>query len=528
MFKSFAGLWLLVFGPLFFLLYPSDFNPIMRFNEDIEGKRFSEIYKGTFSLIEKQLVEVPVTRWQSDIQQLSLHFRYDLRLLKSSEVLLKQRQKKALQQGQIVFINAEPEYLLKQIGKSDFTLQLFTDFSEDMKISSGATGTVFLLRQTFNQTTSAQWPLLIRQLEEMFPYYLRVTKSGNIQPDKQEKHSLKTYFFFWRGDPSKAVSFYIPLKSGEFFLIADQVPMSPVDTSAIILLILLIVFTISVFMFFWVYPLWRDLKYLVSATSEFGKGNLSTRAVVTKISVVAALSRAFNQMAERTEHLLHGQRTLTNAIAHDLRTPLYRLRFAFEMLMESKRSQVDTKYWSSISKSIDDLDHLINQTLLLSRYSSDRELIQLAEHDLVTLINEECLQIFQLWPDIDYQLDLHLEPEQAITPVDGIAIKRAISNLLTNACKFARSSVVVKLHYRQPSAEYVLEVSDDGPGIPEDHTERIFLPFEQLSSDRRDIASGHGLGLAIVRYIARWHSGTVIAGRSDLGGASFVFRWPSQ
>jgi two-component system sensor histidine kinase RstB len=196
--------------------------------------------------------------------------------------------------------------------------------------------------------------------------------------------------------------------------------------------------------------------------------------------------------------------------------------------MESNQSQADAKYLSSISKSIDDLDHLIDQTLLLSRYSSDQQLIQLAEHDLVSLISEECLQIFPFWPDIEYQLDLHLEPEQAITPVDRIAIKRAVSNLLTNACKFAQSSVVVKLYYQQSSDEYVFEVSDDGPGIPEDDTERIFLPFEQLNSDHRDIASGHGLGLAIVRHIASWHSGTVRAGRSNLGGASFVFRWPAQ
>jgi two-component system sensor histidine kinase RstB len=528
MFKSFAGLWLMVFGPLIFLLYPSDFNPIIRFNEHIEGKRFTEIYQGTFSLIEKQLEAVPVRQWQDDIQQLSLHFGYDLRLLKSSEVVLSHRHRAVLQQGRIVFVNAEPEYLLKQIGKRGFTLQLFTDFSEEIKISRGATGTVYLLRQIFNQTTTTQWPVLIQQLEDEFPYHLRVNKSGSIPLNNQEEHRLKTYSFFWRGNPSQAVSFYIPLKGGEIYLIADQIPMSSVNTSVIILLILLFVITISVCMFLWVYPMWRDLKHLVSATSEFGKGNLATRAVVTKISVVAALSRAFNQMAERTEHLLHGQRTLTNAIAHDLRTPLYRLRFAFEMLMESNQSQADAKYLSSISKSIDDLDHLIDQTLLLSRYSSDQQLIQLAEHDLVSLISEECLQIFPFWPDIEYQLDLHLEPEQAITPVDRIAIKRAVSNLLTNACKFAQSSVVVKLYYQQSSDEYVFEVSDDGPGIPEDDTERIFLPFEQLNSDHRDIASGHGLGLAIVRHIASWHSGTVRAGRSNLGGASFVFRWPAQ
>jgi two-component system sensor histidine kinase RstB len=528
MLKSFTGLWLLVFGPLFFLLYPSDFNPIIRFNEYIEGERFTEIYQGTFSLIEKQLVTVPEAQWQDHIHQLSMYFGYDLRLLNSSEVEQSHRHKAALQQGEIVFVNAEPEYLLKQIGKSNFTLQLFTDFSEDVKISRGATGSVYLLRQIFNQTQPAQWPALIQQLEEESPYHLRVKKSESVELNNQEERRLEIYSFFWRGNPSKAVTIYILLKGGEFFLIADLIPMSSVDTSVIVLLILLFVLSISVGMFLWVYPLWRDLKHLVSATSEFGKGNLAIRAVVTKISVVAALSQAFNQMAERTEHLLHGQKNLTNAIAHDLRTPLYRLRFASEMLMDLNRDPMHEKYWSSISRSIDDLDHLINQTLLLSRYSSDKQLIQLAEHDLASLINEECLQVFHLWPDIEYQLDLHLEPEKAITLVDGAAIKRAVSNLLTNACKYARSRVTVKLYCQQAADEYVLEVSDDGSGIPEDDAERIFLPFEQLSNDRQYGASGHGLGLAIVRHIASWHYGTVELGCSDLGGATFVLRWPAQ
>jgi two-component system sensor histidine kinase RstB len=528
MLKSFTGLWLMVFGPLLLLIYPSDFNPIIKFNEHIEGKRFTEIYQGTFTLIEKQLLTAPMTQWPDMIQLMSSHFGYELRLLRFTEEVIGKGREADLQQGQVIFVNAEPEYLLKKIGESDFVLQLFTDFSENIKISSGAKGTVYLLRDIFNQSTSTQWPALIRQLKNEFPYNLRVQNSQSVQLNSQEERSLKTYSFFWRGDPSLAVSLYTPLKGNDYFLIAEQIPMSSIDTSAITLVILIFVLTISVCMFLWVYPLWRDLKHLVSATFEFGKGNLATRAIVTKISVVAALSQAFNQMAERTENLLRGQRTLINAIAHDLRTPLYRLRFAFEIVMETSKSQEDVKYWTSISKSIEDLDHLINQTLLLSRYSSDRQLIQLAEYDLSLLINEECQLIFQYWPAIDFRLHLQLEQERTITRVDEAAIKRVVNNLLTNACKFAQSIVVVKLHYQQSSGDYVLEVDDDGPGIPEDDIERIFLPFEQLSSNHRDIASGHGLGLAIVRHIASWHSGAVTAARSDLGGASLIFRWPAQ
>lgn len=528
MFKSFAGLWLLVFGPLFILLYPSSYNPIVKFNEHIEGNRFIEIYSGTFSLIESKLSVLPKSQWSSEISELSSRFGYDLALVAPSSLALNRTQRETLQAGDIVFVNAEPEYLLKRADDSDLVLQLFTDFSENKKVVHGAKGTVYLIQQAFDKASPSDWKIVIKRLSEQTSFNLRVKKRDSINLSKEEQQALSSQSFFWRGDASLKVTFYIDIKEQGFLLVADRIPMSSVDFSVVIYLILVFVVLISVCMFLWVYPLWRDLKKLVSATSRFGKGNLETRAVVSKNSVVATLGQTINQMAERTQQLLHSQKTLTNAIAHDLRTPLYRLRFAFEMLSETNNSDQELSYWSSISRSIDDLDHLVNQTLVLSRYSSDRQLVSFANNDIVSLTNEECIQTFQLHPDIRYQLDLHIDPDYKMTSIDSAAMRRALRNLLTNACKFASSFVEVGLSYEHESKEYVLTICDDGPGIEENALEKIFLPFEQLNNERRDITSGHGLGLAIVRHIASWHSGSVSAGNSSLGGAKFIFRWPAQ
>lgn len=528
MIRSFFGLWLLVFGPLFFLLYPSSYNPIAKFNEYIEGSRLIEVYSGTFALIESNLKLTPRKQWNSDVSELSSEFGYDLNLATPSSLNLNDDQLEQLQSGEIVFVNSEPEYLLKKALESDLIIQLYTDFSENEKITRGAQGTIQLIQSAFDSTSPSDWDHIINKLSEQVAFNLSIEKKNNLNFKQQELQDIHGQGFFWRGDSSQEITFYIDINDDEYILMADRVPMSSIDFSVIIYLVLVFVIIISIGMFLWVYPLWRDLNNLDSATAKFGKGDLSSRAKVSKISVVASLGRTFNQMAERMQQLMHGQKTLTNAVAHDLRTPLYRLRFAFEMLGDSDEKKRDSKYWSSISKSIDDLNHLVDQTLLLSKYSSEDQLMSLAQHNIASLINEECTQTFQLYPNIDHQAKIHLNSEEEIASIDKVAMQRAISNLLTNACKFASSFVTVELFYITEKKEYVLEVCDDGPGVQKDEHERIFLPFEQISNERSKANSGHGLGLAIVRHIAIWHKGNVLVDDSPLGGAKFTLRWSAQ
>ncbi|NVK54717.1 MAG: ATP-binding protein [Alteromonadaceae bacterium] len=527
MFKSFAGLWLLVFGPLFFLLYPSQYNPIVRFNEHIEGQRFTHIYQGTFALIEAQLESVSYPQWQNTVDKLNQKFGFEVKLLDLTSPFITDKQLASLEQGGLVFVNAEPEFLLKKIPQSHYVLQLYTDFSAEEKIKQGAKGSVYLLQQAFENTPSQNWSSLIEQLSESFSFKMQLLEPDVIQLSKQEQLQLDHDTYFWRENAAGDLSFYILLPQDAGFLRTNLIPMSSVDISVILVLILVFVFLISVCMFLWVYPLWRDLKHLVGAASEFGRGNLQSRAEVSKISVVASLGRTFNQMANKIGQLLEGQKVLTNAIAHDLRTPLYRLRFAFEMLDESTTPAQGEQYRLAIVNSIEDLDHVINQTLLLSRYSNKIQLANFDSYNLSALLKQECDSLFQLYPGIQYSLQIAPQCKDRRAHIDKTAIQRAIGNLVTNACRYAQSKVTVSLEYCSESDQFSINVSDDGPGINEADFERIFMPFEQLNDARAESDTGSGLGLAIVSHIARWHGGTVTAGRSESGGAQFVFKWPA-
>ncbi|MDW6093244.1 ATP-binding protein [Vibrio rhizosphaerae] len=528
MIRSFLGLWFLVFGPLFFLLYPSHLNPILLFNNYVAGQRLERIYQGTFTLIESRLETVPLEAWSDEIDQLNQHFGYALELLDIRRTHLGVIDRDELEQHQIIFVNEDPEFLIKKIADTHFILKIPVDASEDEKILRGSEGSVYLLQQKFAATEQEKWPELLNEMSNEFPFGLKILPRNQIEISKNEQNQLVKKSFFWRVNPTDEITFYISLNDGDSFLSADLVPISSISSSVVIMLVLVFVVSISAGMFFWTFPLWRDLKNLIAATLQFGNGDLHSRAVVYKISAVATLGNAFNRMAERIEQLLKGQRTLTNAIAHDLRTPLYRLRFAFEMLSNAASDTEKQKYQKSISKSLDDLDNLINQTIVLSRYSGDSQLLSFSEHHLAQLIEDECVSVFQLYPDIGYRLQVAPEASDKLALIDHIAMKRALSNLLINACKYTRTTVVVYLSFVAETDMFVIDVCDDGIGIDESDWERIFLPFEQLDNTRSHTAAGHGLGLAIVKHIAQWHQGSVCAGWSDLGGAKFTFTFPGR
>ena len=101
---------------------------------------------------------------------------------------------------------------------------------------------------------------------------------------------------------------------------------------------------------------------------------------------------------------------------------------------------------------------------------------------------------------------------------------RALNNLLSNACRYARSQIDITLTTKNTTC--LLTVEDDGPGIPTQDQQRLFQPFAQQENKARDNSCGHGLGLAIVQQIACWHKGEAKITDSALGGVKFTLSWP--
>jgi len=526
MFKAFAGLWVVVFLPLFFLLVPTSYSPIVIFNEYAEKTRYVDTYKGTFHLIFKRLNSLDQVKWVNDIAYLSKKFGYGLTITRMESWKESPDDYNKLKKGEFVFINNEPELLIKRVDKTPWVVTIIVDSTENEKIYQSSKGTLYLLQQEFTINEKEQWLQKLDDLKSNFSFALSIVDVNKLDVSAILKDKLSTDELIWTTNSDNRFDFYFLLPNKTQVIKAAEIPSTSSSPLFILTLLSTFIVIISVAMFLWVSPLWRDLSKLNIIATNFGDGALDERAKITKKSTVAKLAISFNKMADKIEQLFSNQKQLTRAIAHDLRTPLYRLRFAFEMVKSDETSQQEkTTYFEAIDTSINDLDQLINQTLLLSRYTNAVNLTNFSNILLAKIIQDE-VDCFALETN-EVRVEFLVEPSLLTHDVyiDKRAIIRAVNNLIVNANRYATSKITIRFY--QDNTDYFISVEDDGPGIPTNERENVFVPFVQLDNEQRDSNAGHGLGLAIVKQIMQWHNGDIRLSDSALGGAKFVLQWPT-
>lgn len=235
----------------------------------------------------------------------------------------------------------------------------------------------------------------------------------------------------------------------------------------------------------------RRLETLQAGVETLGAGNLSTRVKVEGNDEVARLAESFNRAAARIEELVGAHRMLLANASHELRTPLSRIRLGIE-LMDAKASP---KYAAELKRDIAELDGLIDEILLASRIDAIGTSLAEEDVDLLALAAEECAR----YDDCD------LDGEPITRRGDPKLLRRMIRNLLENAERHGKPPILVTL--KRAGGNAVIEVSDAGPGIPPSHREHVFTPFYRLGGDPK----GAGLGLSLVREIARLHGGDAVA-----------------
>jgi len=237
-------------------------------------------------------------------------------------------------------------------------------------------------------------------------------------------------------------------------------------------------------------------------------GDLSRRIPITgREDEFARLSRDINRMLDRIEHLMAGVREVSNAIAHDLRTPLGRLRGHLDTALRPGTSQaqlMETLYVTM--HDIDDLIMVFDTVLQIAEVESGSRRQGFALVPLHALI-ADVVDLYEAVAEakgITLVVDSDGEPT---TLGDRHLLARAVANLLDNALKYADSAAIVSVRALQEGDTVALVVQDNGPGIPPEERARVLERFYRL--DRSRSTPGHGLGLSIVAAITALHGGTV-------------------
>jgi signal transduction histidine kinase len=256
----------------------------------------------------------------------------------------------------------------------------------------------------------------------------------------------------------------------------------------------------------------RRLERLQAQVEALGRGDLGARVEAEGNDEVAELARSFNRTAERIEQLIDAQRRLLAGVSHELRSPLARVRVAAELLVREGRPEQRDQ----IERDIAELDDLISELLLASRLEVLEPSQPTETAPLLDLLAEEaaCAGADRV----------SVQGESIVVRGDPRMLRRLIRNLLDNAVRHGGGGPIDASVEPLPPSMARLCVADRGPGVPVAERERIFEPFYQPSGPTR--TDGVGLGLALVRQIARHHGGDARCVARAGGGSRFEVDLP--
>ncbi|RRU71166.1 HAMP domain-containing protein [Stutzerimonas xanthomarina] len=395
-----------------------------------------------------------------------------------------------------------------------------------------ARATIYLLIDELIRYPEAEQPRRLAELKKArgfgFDLELLMRDSANLDDDQRRRlDEGDTVMALARGGDAVRV-FAAIAGTGWIMQLGPLYQMNPYPPQLLILIGLLGLSLIGLTVYLLVRQLEQRLSVLEGAATRIAAGNLETRVPDVGTDSVGRLAAAFNGMARHLQRLLAVQREMVSAVAHELRTPVARLRFGLEMSAEAQTDEARRKYLEGMDGDIDDLDALVDEMLVYSRLERGSPTLHFQQVDLGALVDQVIGELAPL------RADVSVSRGECATAADGSCwadaepqyLRRALSNLITNAMRHAESRVQVSFAIDGQTVR--LEVDDDGPGVPEADWEKVFTPFLRLDDSRTRASGGHGLGLSIVRRIIYWHGGRSQLGHSDLGGARFSLVWPRR
>ncbi len=258
----------------------------------------------------------------------------------------------------------------------------------------------------------------------------------------------------------------------------------------------------------------QPLRSLGMAAKSIAKGQLNTRVGHLRghnKDEIAQLSAEFDRMAEQVETLVKSKERLLQDISHELRSPLARLQIALELGRKKTNHLADGEF-NRMELECSRLNVLITEILDFARLEKSTTDLNFNEVDLSTLllniINDANFEFGNEFPRVKAGV---IEPCHLL--LDERLIHRAIENVVRNALHYspATEQVTVSLKRSETLEHICIDISDKGPGVPEDQLNRIFNPFYRVDTSRTKKTGGYGLGLAIAARAIQLHHGEIVA-----------------
>jgi signal transduction histidine kinase/ActR/RegA family two-component response regulator len=213
-------------------------------------------------------------------------------------------------------------------------------------------------------------------------------------------------------------------------------------------------------------------------------------------------------------------------LAHELRNPLAAIRYAVA-LGQISNGDSTSELFEIIDRQTQNLAHLIDDLLDVSRISGDKVALRKEQIDVATIINRAAATVRPIMEQKQHELVLDVSEEPMYLYADPTRAEQIIANLLTNAGKYTHQGGRVTVQAHRDRSDAVIEVIDTGVGLPAEMLTRVFDLFAQADRTLDRSEGGLGIGLTVARKLAEMHGGTISATSEGLGkGATFTVRLP--
>jgi two-component system sensor histidine kinase RstB len=396
--------------------------------------------------------------------------------------------------------------------------KLTAERSSEKSLTDLMDSVMTLLERELTDVPQENWPqqLASLDLDLSFPVHIQQTQDQPLDDDAFA--ALQRGEIVMLEDSSLCIE---QIPDTNYVLVAGPIPYLSFQHEIAdfdYLLLGLLGISLGLPVFIWMRPHWRDLLSLERTARRLGEGDLSARIHLADTSSLQRLGRAFDQMADNIQEVIASKKRLTDNVAHELRTPLVRLRYRLEMLDPPLADDAQ----QGIERDISHLETLIDEMLTYARLDRPQLSLNYQAFSPAAWL----LQRQNDWHSLldGKQLRVDIIPEDWRWHGDIKLLDRLLDNLLGNAQRYSQHQIIIKLS--QDAGWNTIIVEDDGSGIPAEQRATIFDAFVRLDPSRDRATGGFGLGLAIVQGIMHAHQGNAKVEESSLGGACFICSWP--
>lgn len=272
----------------------------------------------------------------------------------------------------------------------------------------------------------------------------------------------------------------------------------------------------------------KPISTMKKVTKQFGNGDLSVRINDTdgNNDELGELAKTFNQMADKIQYNVEAHQRLLGDVSHELRSPMTRLQLAIALAEKSKnKPDVLDKHLKRCEMEVERLDAMIEDVLSLSRLENSIYNAEFHALNLMDILRPliEDNQYLGEYRSIKISANI---PSSCQVLGDDILLASAFNNVLLNAVKYSPDNSEVSVNVTTKRTMVIIQISDQGSGVPEHSLNSLFKPFYRTSGARERKTGGTGLGLAITKQAITLHKGKINATNKPNGGLIIAIELP--